>query len=578
MMASLPALLLCSAWCAHPAKAAEAETVVFTARKIHTMDLGWPDATAVAVRGGKILGVGSLADVKQYLGKEPFRLDGTFQDKVLMPGFIEPHGHPLIGAITLTRPLLAHLPTARAYGPDQPGVKTFAEATARLREYVAAEKDPARTVLAWGYDVVAMGRHLTKDDLDRISATRPIMVWDASEHFVYANTPAMKKAGVTRALTKMNGVGVGQDGEPNGQFLGTTAAQFILQREIAALLEPKAALKAMKYLADLGRKNGLTTTSELVLGAIDLESERRLFDAFFNHPDGTLRCVAVADGTTLGQTLKDAAVKVVKGLEKQSGDRLIFRGVKFFSDDSFLGLGMQVDNPGYSDGRSGLWLVPPGRQRVQLWKPWWDAGFHIHVHTNGNAGNQATIDALEALQRHRPRFDHRFTFEHYGISTPAQARKVKELGGVVSINPYFLYHRAELNAPLVGAERSYTAARFKTLVDAGVPVSMHSDTPVGSPRPLEWVWVAVNRFGLSGRVLGPAERVSALQAFRMVTIDAAYTLGVEDKLGSIEPGKFADFTVLEEDPLAVPAERIRDVKVWGTVLGGRVMPASEIKP
>jgi predicted amidohydrolase YtcJ len=239
---------------------------------------------------------------------------------------------------------------------------------------------------------------------------------------------------------------------------------------------------------------------------------------------------------------------------------------------------MQVDNPGYSDGRSGLWLVPPGRQRVELWKPWWDAGFHIHVHTNGNAGNQATIDALAALQRHRPRFDHRFTFEHYGISTPAQARKVKELGGVVSINPYFLYHRAELNAPLVGAERSYTAARFKTLVDAGVPVSMHSDTPVGTPRPLEWVWVAVNRFGLSGRVLGPAERVSALQAFRMVTIDAAYTLGVEDKVGSIEPGKFADFTVLEEDPLAVPAEKIRDVKVWGTVLGGQVMPASEIKP
>lgn len=155
---------------------------------------------------------------------------------------------------------------------------------------------------------------------------------------------------------------------------------------------------------------------------------------------------------------------------------------------------------------------------------------------------------------------------------------MKALGGLASMNPYYLYARSELQAPLVGAERSYTAARFKTLVDAGVPVSMHSDTPVGAPRPLEWVWIAVNRFGQSGKVRGPAERVTPQQAFRMVTIDAAYTLGVEDKLGSIEPGKFADFTVLESDPFSVPVEKIRDVQVWGTVLGGKLLPASAIKP
>jgi predicted amidohydrolase YtcJ len=177
-----------------------------------------------------------------------------------------------------------------------------------------------------------------------------------------------------------------------------------------------------------------------------------------------------------------------------------------------------------------------------------------------------------------PRFDHRFTFQHYGISTPEQARRIKALGGVVSVNPYYLHDRAELTAPYIGADRAYTAARLKTLVDAGVPTALHSDTPVAPPRPLEEVWIAVNRFGLSGQVRGPAERVSVEQALRMVTIDAAYTLGVEDKVGSIAAGKFADFAVLEQNPHEVPSEKIREIPIWGTVVGGKVFPSSEIRP
>ena len=551
---------------------------VFIAKKVHTMDPGWPEASAVAVRGGKILDVGTLDDVKFYLGKSAFTIDETFKDKVLMPGFIEPHGHPLIGATTLTRPLLSSQPTAQAYGPDFPGLKTQAEAVAKLKEYVTAETDPKKTVLVWGYDEIAMGVLLDKKLLDTISTTQPLMVWDASEHCVYANSAAMKSAGITKAAAKINGVGVGADGEPNGQFIGTTAAQYLLVPQLSPLLEPKVARKNMKFLADLSRKNGITTTSELVFGSIDVDVERRLFDMFFDEPSGVLRCVVVTDGTTLARTKKDSAIEYVKGLEKQSTDRRIFRGVKFFSDDSFLGFGMQVENPGYSDGRKGLWFVKPGHEMYEQWKPWWEAGFHIHVHTNGNAGNQATLDTLSALQQNHPRFDHRFTCEHFGISTPEQARQLKALGGLASLNPYYLFHRSELNAPFVGAERSYTAARLKTLVDAGVPTSLHSDTPVGSPRPLEWVWIAVNRFGMSGNVRGPSERITPMQAFRMVTIDAAYTLGVEDKFGSIEPGKFADFVVLDDDPLAVPVEKIRDVKVAGTILGGKWLPSNEINP
>lgn len=552
---------------------------VFTAKKIHTMDDGWPEATAVAVQDGKILSVGTLDDVKMWLGKKPFTLNELFKDKVLMPGFIEAHGHPLLGSLLLTRPLLSYLPTAQAYGPDFPGVKSIEEAATKLKEYVAAAKDPEDYLIVWGFDVVAMGRHLTKDDLDTISTTRPIVVWDASEHFTYANTAALKKRGLKKEeAAKINGVGVDKNGDLNGQFLGTTAGLYFLNPILQPYLAPDVALKNFKFLADLSRKHGITTTSELVLGAMNLDLELGLYDKFFNAPAQTIRCVSVVDAKTVGKSKGAGAIEYVKSLQKKSTDRHVIHGVKFFADDSFLGLGMQVQNPGYSDGRKGLWIVNPGKDMFEQWKPWWEAGFQIHVHTNGNAGNQATIDTLEALQAHKPRFDHRFTCQHFGISNPEQARTLKALGGVASINPYYLYYRAELNAPLVGAERSYTAARFKSLVNAGVPVSMHSDTPVGPPIPLEWVWIAVNRFGLSGKVLGPSERVTPMQAFRMVTIDAAYTLGVEDKLGSIEPGKMADFVVLDDDPLTVPVERIRDVTVWGTVLSGRVLPASEIKP
>ena len=433
-------------------------------------------------------------------------------------------------------------------------------------------------MLTWGYDIIAMGgQHLTKNELDEISATQPILVWDASEHFVYANSAALEKYEVTRDDTRTNGVMAGPDGEPNGQFLGTTAAQRILAEPLLELFQPEVALRNVRFLMDLSRQHGITTTSDLAFGAVNLPLEQVLFDTYFGDPASPMRCVVVTDAMSLTAKKGDRAIAFVKSLMSGSTDKLIFNGVKVFADDSFLSLGMVMENPGYTDGRKGIFIVPPD-QMVERWRPWWEAGFQIHVHSNGNGGNHATIDALERLMRLEPRADHRFTLEHYGMSTPEMARRLARLGGVASVNPYYLYARSELNAPYVGSDRAYTAARLRTLVDAGVPTSLHTDTPVAPPDPLEEVWIAVNRFGLSGKVRGPDERIRVDQALRMITFDAAFTLGVEDEVGSIAPGKYADFAVLEQDPYAVPKQKIRNIKVWGTVVGGRVFPASEIRP
>jgi predicted amidohydrolase YtcJ len=554
---------------------------VFTAKKIVTMDPGWPEATAVAVQNGRILSVGTLEDLQPWLQRFPYTIDRRFEQNVIYPGFVEPHSHPLVGGTSLTRPLLTYFPTPNPYGPAFPGVKDKAAAFAKLGEYVAAHKGDD-VLVSWGYDVVAMGGYIDKADLDKVSATVPILVWDASEHFVFGNSAAIKKLGLTPALAKqVPGVGLSPDGQLNGQFLGERAAQAVLVKPFAALLDPPIARKNMKFLSDLAQQAGVTIMSDLALGLVDVPLETQLMGGAFNDPATNQRAVVVVNGESFEAAYGAAnMVAEAQKLRATDTDTLMFNGVKFFSDDGLLSLGMEMTNPGYieSDKYHGLFMFDSMKDFVADMSPWWNAGFHIHVHTNGNAGNQATIDALAALQAEKPRFDHRFTLEHYGISTPEQARQVKALGGIVSINPYYLYARGDLNGPQIGVDRANTAARLKTLTDEGVVVSLHTDTPVAPPRPLEEVWIAVNRIGeISGKVLGPAERVPVSRAMRMVTIDAAYTLGVEKKVGSIAAGKFADLVVLGEDPQTVDPMTIRDIPVIATVLGGRIIPTASTR-
>lgn len=555
---------------------ASSPITVFIAKKIITMDSSWPDATAVAVRDGKILSVGSLEDLQPWLSKSPYTIDKTFANKVIMPGFIEPHGHPLIGGTAMTRPLLTYLPLPNPYGAAFPGVKTKAAAMDLLKQYVKQMKSPNEPLIAWGYDDEAMGGTLDAKELDTISTTQPILVWDASEHTVFTNTAALVKYHITGADAKIHGVMLDKNGNPNGQFLGTYAAAFILPRALAEVLTLDAAYKNVKFLMDLSHMNGLTTTTELAFGIINFELEHAVYNKYFNNPETPMRLMVVTDADSAKAYKGNDAIAFVKSLAGQSTDKLMFNGIKFFSDDAFLNLNMVIDNPGYIDGHHGIYITPPDQFAEKMF-PWWDAGFHIHVHSNGNGGNASTIHALSQLMLRKPLFDHRFSVEHYGISTPEMAREIKVLGGVVSANPTYLYARSELNAPKMGSDRAYTAVRFKTLLDAGVPTSIHSDTPVAPPEPLKEVWMVVTRQGLSGSVHAPEERVSVDQALRMITIDAAYTIGEDHKIGSISPGKFADFTVLESDPRVVPKETIKDIVVWGTVVGGKIYPAKTFR-
>ena len=141
----------------------------------------------------------------------------------------------------------------------------------------------------------------------------------------------------------------------------------------------------------------------------------------------------------------------------------MFNGVKFYADDAFVSLGMEMQWPRLSstpDRYKGLFMFNSTEDFIDAMRPWWNAGFPIHVHSNGIGGNQITLDALASLQAEKPRFDHRFSFEHFGISTTAQGRQLKALGAVVSTNPYYVSQRADLNADQIGTDRASLAARM----------------------------------------------------------------------------------------------------------------------
>eukprot|EP00756_Hemistasia_phaeocysticola_P003846 Hpha_TRINITY_DN12485_c0_g1::TRINITY_DN12485_c0_g1_i2::g.42764::m.42764 len=341
------------------------------------------------------------------------------------------------------------------------------------------------------------------------------------------------------------------------------------------MISPEKAFMAIKRMVDLSLQNGLTTISELGIGFVDTKTELQLLPRVFNDTQCPMRCVGVIMADIFTQNLHNgdalAAVKHTKELKTKNTDKFIINGMKFMTDDAFVGLQMALsDAPGYIDGHKGLWLSEPGEAYVKKVLPWWRAGEQIHVHSNGDAAQDVTLELLAELLLRHPRFDHRFTFEHYGISTTAQARRLKSLGACASVNIYYPHLRGELNESHLGCDRAHLASRLGTLVSTGVVTTTHTDTPIAPPRPLEEMWVAVNRTGQSGKTLAPCERVTVEQALKMKTVDAAFVLGMDHVIGSIEAGKYADFTVLEQDPFEVHPEALRDIPVWGTVVGGKV--------
>lgn len=550
---------------------------VYPARQILTMNDAQPTAEVVAVADGRILSVGTMASIQPWLDRYPHEIDETFQDKILMPGFIDPHLHLIIGGTLLSSPYIGHFPLPQPGGGSKPGVKDKAEAIARMKQADIALTDPEAELFIYGWDEPFQGE-LTKADLDQVSATRPMAVMAYSWHTTYANTAMLAKRGVTRD-TDVFGVVKDADGEPTGVFHETAAAEMIIGPISKTWYQPEHAKEAVGYSAGVAHGNGVTTTADMFFGAVDLELEYSVTRALVDEPGFPVRIQAVYDGATAVRQHGDQAAAFVTGLRQRNDDRLFFDHIKFFADGGFNDIAGETGWPGAIDGQQGLWNLPPGITPDQLWTvmlQFWQAGIDIHIHVTADLGLDMVIGNLARLQEAKPRFDHRFTVEHMGIAFPHQLRRLAALGGLVSNNIYFLYYRGERYAEMgYGPDRSAHASPLGSVTRAGIPFAVHSDMTIAPCIPLQAVWIAVNRFGQSGAVLMPEERVSLDLALKAITINAAYVLRLDHLAGSIEVGKWADFAVLEQSPYDVDPTAIRDIAIWGTVLGGVKLPREE---
>lgn len=554
---------------------ANGKVTVYTARTVLTMDPGRPRAEAVAVLDGRVLCTGSMESMQPWLAGRDVTVDDSLADKVILPGIVEPHTHFWMSAGFMAMTYVGPIPMP---GPDgmNPAVPTAKDVVARLREVHENEADPTRPLIAWGFDPARQGGALDRRTLDAITTDRPIWVIAFAPHFAYLNTPAIKKTGLGPD-TDIHGVYRYPDGSLNGIFNETLAVQAGLA-PVFGEIQARGGLEGLKFMAGIARDAGITTACEMMLGAIDLDAELADTRKATQDPEFPVRMRLVPLASMMLSRFGDGAVDAHRSMSAKNDDRMVVDGVKFNADGSLPLMSSIVGFPGYLDGSNGSVNDTPWDQMADRMGPWWKAGIQIHCHANGDAAVGTVLDALAKLQEERPRFDHRFSIEHYSISTPMQARRLKALGGLASVNNYFAHYRALLHRThAYGPDRADAFARLRSLEREGVVFALHSDYPqVGVPMlPLTAVSTAVTRIADDDEtVVAPDERIGVERALRAVTIDAAYILGMEDRIGSLEQGKFADFTILDEDPFEVAPGHIKDIRIWGTALSGKLFAAS----
>lgn len=554
------------------------DVTVFIAKKIITMDPTRPSATAVAEKDGIILSVGSLQDLQPWLKDKKYTVNNQFKDKILTPGLIDPHMHPMLGALQFGTKWITPEPWD-VMGDKTPATLGHDNYVAALKAAFAAAPKTEPMFITWGYSQTFHGE-MSRALLDTISDSYPIFVWHRSTHEAYFNTPMLKyleSKGLSEEKVKDNA----QVDWANGHFFEDGFFKVAVPALASYLLNPARVdigfAKTRKYL----NFNGVTTVADMSTGGTNWDLELGGLQRNFDGADSPVRVRLTPDVSALSAAMKSADSAfdfVAKTAEKNTRHIFTNGAVKLFADGAFFSQAMQLGPPGYIDGHKGEWITQPNKFEEYA-RRYWNAGYQIHVHTNGDQGAKFALDTLEKLQNEKPRIDARYSLEHYGYANDGTARRVALLGAVVSANPFYLYDLGDNYAEIgLGYDRAARLAPLGGLVRRGVPVALHSDFAMAPAAPLFLAWTAITRQTQSGKVFGPEERLSLDQAMKAITIDAAYILRLEDKLGSIEAGKLADFAVLEQDPYVMGGDKLKDIQVWGTVFEGRVYPASSPRP
>jgi predicted amidohydrolase YtcJ len=520
-------------------------------------------AEAVVIKDGKIIFVGGKEDAMKAAGEGHEMID--LKGKTLMPGFVEPHVHPSIAASILPNEIIAPydwvLPTETKKGVN--GHDSYIKA---LTESVQRNAKADEVYWVWGYHQLWHG-DLSRDMLNKIAKDKPIAVLHRSFHEVFLNDNAIELMQIKEADFKGNPQVNWKKGHFfEGGWLG------LVPKIGQWFIVPARYSKGLELMTQLIQKNGITTVAEPGFPSSDFDLEYGLLKKEMEK-NPPYNVYLIGNGTQLygmnGNSNEQAKEYIEVLPQKYNTSNIIFlpKQVKLFSDGAIYSQLMRMEG-GYTDGHQGEWMTPLDLLKQQV-KFYWDAGYKIHMHANGDQGIQQVLDYVAEDEKTNPRTDHRFTLHHMGYFSDKQAEQVKNLGIEASVNPYYLWALADKYSEKgLGKARGENLVRINSLTSRGVPVSFHSDFAMAPIEPLTLAWTAANRITSQNSKFSQDQKIDAYLALKGITITAARTLNLENEIGSIKVGKAADFAILDENPLKIDPVKIKDIKVLGTVFHG----------
>jgi predicted amidohydrolase YtcJ len=540
------------------------QTTIYSARKIITMCPSQPVATHVAVRGDKILGVGAL---EQLQGFGDHVVDHTFADKIILPGLVEAHSHSTGGGMWQFT-YVGYYDRPDYTGKVWKGCRSFDEVVAALQAVERTMTDPNAPLIAWGVDPIYFGSEkLGRAQLDRVSTTRPVAVIHMSIHLMGANTAALQDCGITEQST-VEGVVRNDDGSLHGELVEFAAMGPILDKY--GFWDALTTEKAIRNFGQEAFRAGCTSAADMGLTDFANPELEANYLRATRESEFPIRLL-VSYGPPFVRKPFVEAVEFAPEIMTRGHDKLIFGSMKIFLDGSIQGGSARMLAPYYfQDGHNGAWNATPEQVDEQVYEIM-RRGYQVHCHCNGDEASEAFINAVQKALNRIPAVDHRAGMQHAQMLREDQFKRIKALGMVVNFFSNHIYYWGDQHyAKTMGPERANRMNACGSAVRHGIPFAFHSDCGITPINPLFTGWCAVNRLTASGRVLGETERISVSDALHAMTLGAAYTMKVDHLIGSIECGKLADFTIVEEDPLEVDPVRLKDIPVWGTVLGGRV--------
>lgn len=546
-----------------------------------TMNPDQPRANAVVIQEDKIIGVGEPQQLGQQFNHLQLTTDTRFKDKTLMPGFIDNHLHPTLAGILLPSKFITpydwKLPNR-----EIKGVQGREQYLARLTELLAETNSANEPLfITWGYHQYFHGE-ISRTDLDIVAPNRAIIMWHRSFHEVILNSAALQGLGIdTETASKNPNINIDK-----GHFweLGLFA---IFPKLAPYILSPERMQSGMVDGFRHAQENGVTTVADQGFPLMNFDLELDYLVQSLQQHTAPTRMMIVANGKTLAPPITETngdispiensfikALNTIDELPKKNTAHISFlpKQVKLLADGAFYSQLMQMQE-GYIDGHHGEWIMPPA-ELEQAMRVFWQADYQLHIHVNGDQGVNVLLDIIERLNIESPR-QHKTVFHHYGYSAEDHAERLAELGISVSANPYYLWALGDKYSEVgLGPERAKNIVRLGDLERNGVAFSFHSDLPMAPTAPLKLASIAASRITAIGNLLSPNERVSTNAALRGITIDAARAIQQDHRIGSIEVGKLADFTVLETNPLTTAPEALATIPVIGTIIGGSYFDAT----